>query len=83
MVVVMAADHAHEQAKQQEPAEGRKHALRGSPHDKVGSWWGYAAVESRVQFTPRTSRVAVTALPRAPVGDLDAQRRVEVPSSGW
>jgi hypothetical protein len=27
MVVVMAADHAHEQAKQQEPAEGRKHAL--------------------------------------------------------
>jgi hypothetical protein len=26
-MVVMAADHAHEQGEQQKPAEGRKHAL--------------------------------------------------------
>jgi hypothetical protein len=26
----MSADHAHEQSEQQEPAEGRKHALRVS-----------------------------------------------------
>jgi hypothetical protein len=29
MVVVMSADHAHEQREQQEPAKARKHALRG------------------------------------------------------
>jgi hypothetical protein len=29
-VVVMAADHAHSQGRQQDPDEGRKHAL--SPH---------------------------------------------------
>jgi hypothetical protein len=28
--VVMAADHAHEQGEQQEPAKGRKHALKRS-----------------------------------------------------
>jgi hypothetical protein len=30
IVVVMAADHAREQGEQQQPAEGRKHALKGS-----------------------------------------------------
>jgi hypothetical protein len=32
----MAADHAHEQGEQQEPAEGRKHALSRPSHTGVG-----------------------------------------------
>src|SRR5918996_5164779 len=43
-VVVMAADHAHEQSEQQEPAESRKHALSatflkcGSRACAVAAW---------------------------------------------
>jgi hypothetical protein len=37
--VVMAADHAREQGEQQEPAEGRKHALRVRSHLSPYTGW--------------------------------------------
>jgi hypothetical protein len=84
--VVIAADHAHEQGEQQEPAEARKHALRQLAVDgavvAAGYWSGTMDhADGRLRFA--TAHLA--AGPRfhdAEQGDPDGETILVLPACG-
>src|SRR5215217_5503046 len=67
-VVVMAADHAHDQSEQQEPAKGQKHALRkqvGIVADRLTPFDFGGADGLQAHLTPRATTTSGMAA-RAP-----------------